>query len=310
MNYKKIIKDQRVRFALLKAMSFIPDGLMVRAQYYVKFGRKLHLKKPQRFTEWIQWYKVFWRDPVMCQCVDKADVRDFVKEKGLENTLSKVYGIWERAADVDFSLLPDKFVLKTTNGGGGENVIICHDKSKLDQLSARENLDKWLSQKSIDAGREWAYTGIKKPRIIAEELLEQPSSDNQPDLLDYKILCFGGEPRLAWVDTGRFHGHRRNIYDLDFNLLPVRYGFYGNSEAEVKKPKNWEKMIEVARKLSQGFPHVRVDMYNLDGKIVFGELTFYTSSGYDPITPDEYDFTMGEMFKQGVDKLKKGSRNA
>ena len=160
MDYKKIIKSQKLRFFILRLMKFMPDSLMLRLQYRIKLGRKLNLKAPERFTEKIQWYKLNYRNPLMGRCVDKYAVREYVKSKGLENTLTVLYGVYDNAEDIDFTLLPQKFVIKSTDGGGGENIFICKDKSKLDIPQVVKAISGWKNKKNINAGREWAYTCI------------------------------------------------------------------------------------------------------------------------------------------------------
>lgn len=291
--YKKIIKSRSMRMRILSMLNWLPDKAMLKLQYRIKLHRKLNLKNPQRFTEKLQWYKINYRNPVMHNCVDKFEVRDYVKSKGLEDTLVKIYGVYDSADDIDFNTLPNTFVLKSTDGGGGLNVAICNDKSTFDAKAHTDafNIGYKLSKKH--PGREWAYVGIKH-KIIVEELLVNDINP-KAGIDDYKIFCFNGEPKCIVVDTDRYILHKRNFYDEDWNCLNV------TSDAPacdriIPKPENFDKMMHVARKLSEDFPFVRVDLYNVGGKIYFGELTFYPWSGYVQYTPDEFDFKLGEMF--------------
>lgn len=292
MNYKKIIKSQNVRFAILKALSWVPDSIMLSVQYRIKLNRKLHLKYPERWTEKLQVYKMYYRNPVLHQCVDKYEVRKYVESKGCADNLVKLYGVWDHASEIDFSKLPSSFVLKTTNGGGGEDVVLVRDKDKTDLVEKVKFLDA-KRVKEVNGGREWAYTGIKKPRIIAEELLVN-TENPEAGVEDFKILCFHGQPWYIIVDKDRYIDHKRNFYTTSWERVSVTTD-HEQFETPYPKPKNFEEMMEVARKLSADFPFVRVDLYNIDGKIYFGELTFYPWTGYVQFTPDEFDFTLGKL---------------
>ncbi|MGE7664898.1 ATP-grasp fold amidoligase family protein [Ureibacillus composti] len=292
MDYKKLIPNQKVRLKLLKLSDFLPDKLMVRLQYKIATGRKLNLKKPLRFTEKLQWYKIYHRDPLMTKCSDKYSVREYISSKGYDDILVPLYGVYERAEDINFDDLPNRFVLKTTNGS--HTNILCDDKSKLDIDSTRKTLNQWIEAWDGKVGREWAYYDIK-PRIICEKYLDK---DRNNDLIDYKFFCFNGEPFSIYVIVERFlkDGIKLGIYDTEFKKLPYRRGDIRGLTSEIEKPKNFEKMLEIARDLSKDFPHVRVDFYNIDGKIYFGELTFYTAGGYQSYVPDEFDFILGDKF--------------
>ncbi|RHW39560.1 carbonic anhydrase [Lysinibacillus yapensis] len=293
MNYKKLIPSQDLRFKLLKLTDFLPDKLMVQLQYRIATGRKLSLKKPVRFTEKLQWYKLYYRHPLMTQCADKYEVRNYLIKKGYVDILVPLYGAYDTAEEIDFSKLPERFVLKTTNGS--HTNILCEDKSKLDKELTRKTLNKWLNAWDGKVGREWAYYGVK-PKIICEKYLEKDRND---DLVDYKFFCFNGEPFYLYVIIERNleGGLKLGIYDINFNKLPYKRSEIKGFNSDVPKPKNFDKMIQIARDLSKDFPHVRVDLYNIDGHIVFGELTFYDGSGYQGYTPDEFDFMLGEKFR-------------
>ena len=293
MDYKKLIPNRSLRLKILELTSFIPDKTMIELQYWIKTGRKLNLKEPKRFTEKLQWYKLYYRNPIMVQCSDKYMVREYVKKKGLENILNEMYGVYDRVEDINFDKLPNKFVLKKTNGGGGNDIIICKDKSKFNVDIAIKKMKKWTKIKK-GGGREWVYYEAK-PRIIVEKFLE---SEND-DLIDYKFFCFYGTPSFLYVINGRKLGDKANfgIFDLEYNQLPYFRCDENKMLNKPPKPINFEQMKEVARILSEDFPHVRVDLYNVEGKIIFGELTFFDGSGYQIYEPDEFDFILGEKFK-------------
>ncbi len=294
MDYKKIIKTRKTRSMILRSLRFIPDIPMLKLQYRMKLGRKLDLKNPQRFTEKLQWYKLYYKNPVMKQCVNKYYVREFVKSKGLEEILVPIYAHYKWAEDVEWDKLPNSFVIKTQQGGGGLNVMVIPDKSKVtkEEMVSKlsYNIEK-VGQKG--GGREWAYWG-NPTGIVVEELL---INDENPEagINDYKVFCYDGKPKFVIVDVDRYIGHKRNFYDTEWNNLHI-ISDCPAADMEIPKPENLEKMIRVASKLSEDFPFVRVDLYNIKGKIYFGELTFYPWSGYVQYTPDSADYLLGKDF--------------
>ncbi len=291
MNFYKKIIPKKMRFAILKMLRFIPDKPMIKLQYRIKLKRKLNIENPKRYTEKLQWYKLYYRNEKMPICVDKYMVRQYIEEKGLADILVKLYSVCESSEELDFAALPDKFILKTTNGSGTN--IICRDKSKFNEGELKKKINGFFNQSSASAGREWAYAK-GKPRVIVEELLEDDSTSDG-SICDYKFLCFGGKPEYVVYDVDRFTNHKRNIYDTNWNNLHIASDC-PCSDVEYPKPENLDKMLEIAQILSQDFPAVRVDLYNIGGKIYFGELTFFPWSGYVQYTPDEFDFEMGEKF--------------
>ena len=292
--YKNLIKSADTRRFILDALSILPDCLMLPLQYRIKLGRRLNLKSPKRFTEKIQWYKMNYRNPIMHQCVDKYKVREFVKDRGLEEILVPLIGKYDSIDQIEWEKLPDQFVIKTTHGGGGLNVVICDNKSLLD----KEELNKKLRCSPVPVkpntmGREWAYYSLK-PGIVVEKLLIN-SANPAAGINDYKIFCYDGHAEYIIVDVDRYIGHKRNFYDREWNNLYVTSDCPA-SDFEIEKPDNLEQMLAIAEKLSVGFPFVRVDLYNVDGCIFFGELTFYPWSGYVQFIPDKWDYIFGKSF--------------
>lgn len=298
MDYKKFIKSRQLRFKILKLLSFLPDSIMLSLQYYIKLRRFPNLKNPQRYSEKLQVYKMKYRNPIMHICVDKYDVREWVKGKGLESILCKQYGVFDNPDDIDFSIIPNRFVMKTTDGGGGQDVIICKDKSAFDCKLAIKEMTVSMKKNKIDFGREWAYTGIEKSRIIIEEFLEDEETKDE-GLRDYKFFCFNGVCQYLYVIAGRNLKSETSfgIFNREFEDT----GVYRDGEERLKnnilKPLNFEKMITIAEQLSSDFPHVRVDLYNVNNNIVFGELTFYGASGYVSYSDDSFDFEIGRNWK-------------
>ena len=198
MDYKKIIKNQELRINILRFTKIIPDKIMIKIQYKIATGRNLNLKRPQRFTEKLQWYKLYYRDNLMTKCADKYAVREYIEKKGYKDILIPILGVYDNANEINFDKLPNKFVMKTTNGS--HTNLFCENKSKLNKEHAKDKLNKWLNRDTISPGREWAYHGIK-PKIICEEYLEK---DNNNDLIDYKFFCFNGKVYCLYVIIERF----------------------------------------------------------------------------------------------------------
>lgn len=294
MNYKKIFKSQKIRFRILKMLSWIPDSVMLKIQYRIKLNRSLNLRNPERFTEKIQHYKVYYRNSQILPCTDKYKVRQFVETRVGDKYLNTLLGVYNDAKDIKFSELPAKFVLKTTDGGGGENILICRDKSSFDIGDAIKKLNSWMNKDNSSLTREWAYSK-NTSLIIVEEFLENTNDPNN-SIDDYKFFCFNGKVECLVLDIDRYIGHKRNFYDRNWGNLNVSTDC-PCFESERSKPENFEEMIEVAEKLSKGFPFVRVDLYNINGLILFGEMTFYPWSGYVQFSPDKFDFDLGHKFQ-------------
>ncbi len=293
MDYKKIISNKDIRLKILQSLAFIPDKLMIRIQYRIKTGRRLNLRTPSRYTEKIQWYKLNYRKDILTKCSDKYLVRGYVKEMGLEHLLNTLYAVYESPDDIDFDRLPNSFAMKMTVGSGMNYFV--EDKQKEGYEKLKKIAKEWFAADSCSYGRDWAYYNIK-PRIIFEELLPM---DERDDLPDYKFFCFDGKPYCLYtmVDYAKNHENGRlGFFDTQFQKMPYCRKDYKPINEQLPKPHNFEKMLEYAEILSKGFPHVRVDFYDISGRIVFGEMTFYNASGYTTFEPDEFDYILGEKF--------------
>lgn len=289
------IKDhmsKKTRRSLYKILDILPDKTVIKLQYYASLGRWPNLKKPQRFTEKLQWYKLNYRTPVMTQCADKYKIRFYLKDKEYEDLSPELYQVCDTFEEIDFDKLPDAFAIKCNNSSG-TNIFI-KDKSKMNLDEIAEEVRSWKKVKTISAGREWAYENIEQ-KIVVEELLVSKDGTQKDSLNDYKFLCFNGEPKLLWVDMDRASNHKRAFLDLDWNMLDVTSNRTKTDEF-IPKPYGFEKMIEVAKDVAKDFPFVRVDFYSLNEKIYIGELTFYPWSGCVEFTPDSFDFELGSYF--------------
>lgn len=299
-DYRKFIKSRNLRMAILSGMEWIPDSWMVRLQYFLQTGKKLHLKKPVLFNEKMQAYKLFYRDEEMLRCTDKVEVRQYVKEKGLEEILVPLYAIGNNLEEIDFENLPKKFVIKTSDGGGGNEVLICKDKATLDKKEFESTVARWLSapKPKKHIAREWAYQNRYPRRLIVEQLLEN-LEDPEKDIEDYKFFCFNGKVRIMQLHKDRHANHKAGFWDENLEFIRdvnILYPTFDNDNVP-ELPENIWEMVEISEKLSKGFPYVRVDLYNIDGKIFFSELTFYPASGYIPFNPESFNKRLGTYFQ-------------
>lgn len=292
MDYKKIIKSKKIRFGILSLLRFIPDKAMLKLQYRIKSNRKLNLENPQRYTEKIQWYKLYYRDAKMAQCADKYQVREYVKSKGLEYILNDLYAVFESADDINLDNLPDKFILKLSNGSSTN--FVCKDKNSCSLSEIKKKFKEFDLQRKSSAGREWVYSKAKSV-IVAERFL-QDSTNLNGELCDYKILCFNGKPEYIICVCGRYtNQYHHVVYDSDWNKVDVKIGD-SSSDTEYEKPKNFNEMMRIAKILSEDFPAARIDLYLIENKIYFGEITFFPWSGYMKFTPDSFDIELGRKF--------------
>ena len=278
---------------LSENMHCFSSAFYLRVLFFLRNKRKLNLKNPQTFNEKINWLKLHVNITPQCtMMVDKYGVRDYIKNKIGEEYLIPLLGVWNSFDEINFDTLPNEFVLKTTHDSGG--VVICRNKHKLNISEARKTLTKHLHYNYYWYGREVPYRDVP-PRIMAEKLMVDESGTQ---LKDYKIFCFDGKPTILFLASDRFSkgGVKFTYYDMDLKLLPIRSEGH---ERDLNPPvvPNWEKMKRLAGILSSGFPHLRVDFYNINGQIYFGELTFHHDSGIVPIEPKEWDYKLGDMIK-------------
>lgn len=269
-------------------LNALDDKTYIGLKYRLNMGRPLNWEHPETFTEKLNWLKLYDRDPRYPGIVDKWEVMDFVKQRIGEGYCVKKYGVWERFDDIDFDRLPNQFVLKCTHDSGG--LVICKDKAHFDRHAARKKLESSLKHNYYWNSREWPYREIK-PRILAEEYLEDLECGGLPD---YKFFCFDGEPQFLFVATGRAEGDTRfDFFDTDFHWLAVTQ-HYPNADTPPEKPRCFSEMLELSRKLSAGFRHVRADFFQVNGKVYFGELTLTHFGGYHPYQPEGYDKIFGD----------------
>lgn len=273
-------------------LTAISPKLLLQIQFRRLVGYKPDFNNPKTYNEKVNWYKLYYHNPLMTRCADKWEVRGFLRERGLGKFMNDALGVWNSADEIEFDKLPQKFVLKSTHGTA--QTIICKNKSKLDLEKTRREIAFWLKTNQIYAGYEWAYKNIQ-PRIIGEKLIE--TADGLPPK-DYKVFCFDGVPKFLFVASERFNNHevKFDFFDCDWNLLPFTQG-HPNTVKPIEKPKELQKMLEIAATASKELPHVRVDFYLEDDKLMIGELTFYHFNGLVRFNPYKYDEIMGSYFK-------------
>lgn len=284
-----------IKSVILHLLRVLPisDKLFLEMLYYVEMGKKLDLNNPTTMNEKLQWLKLYNRNPLYVTIVDKLKVKDYIREKIGDEYIVKTLGVWETPDDIDFNILPGKFVLKTNHSGGNTGVVICKDKNIFDFNSAKIKLEKSLKSDIYKNYREWPYKDVDK-KIFAEELLEDKGGG---ELVDYKFYCFNGYVDSVMLCIDRQIGSPKfYFFDRDWNLR--RYNKRGKeapSDFTLPKPCNMDKMFEMASELSKGIPFARVDLYNVNDKIYFGEMTFFPASGLDCNRLPETDLYFGNM---------------
>jgi hypothetical protein len=282
-----LVWNERRRLQGEKELRKYTDKEAIDILYKSHVNHPPNLDNPTKFSEKLQWLKLYYRDPLMTQCADKYSVREYVSQRGYEDILNKLIAAYVNVDDIDIKSLPERFVLKGSHGSAWN--IICKNKREINWASWRLIMKSWMKQNLYWYGREWVYKDIK-PRIVCEEYIE----DRTGNLLDYKFFCFNGEVKFVQVDVGRYSKRNyRNYYNAEWEILPFSKEVPNNPDIVVPKPANFSKMIEIAIQLSKPFPFVRVDLYNVEGKIYFGELTFFPASGSPNFNPVEYDEIVG-----------------
>lgn len=291
MNTKESpLKTMVKRYVLLILRKVTSDKQYYQIRYYYTFKRPLDLGAPDTLMAKIIWQNLYDRAPIYTQLVDKYAVRDYVRQKIGSQYLNTMYGVYERVEDLDFTTLPTSFVLKGTHGA--DMILICEDKSHFDIPEAKKTMQKWLQTNFYKLWGEHAYKDVP-PRIICEQYL---ANTGESAVVDYKYHCFHGEPKHIQIDRDRFTNHTLNFYDLEWNRLPFGL-WYPQAEEDLPKPKNLEVMTQLARTLAQGFKFVRVDFYNVNGQIYFGEMTFYPCNGFGVFDPIKKDFEFGSWIR-------------
>lgn len=280
-----------IRFLLARNFFiWLPDESYLKLKYWACIGKKLNLKNPQTFNEKLQWLKLNDRQREYTMMVDKYEAKKYVSDIIGEEYIIPTLGVWDRFEDIDFSTLPDQFVLKTTHDSGG--VVICRDKNSFDTENARKIINKSMGRNYFYSGREWPYKNVV-PRIIGEKYL---CKLGESGIVDYKIMCFGGKAKCIFACTGRYtpSGLKITVFDTDWNRIPFERDHHPSEKNTVSPPESLKRMIEISERISKDIPFVRIDFYEIDGSPYFGEITFFPASGFGSFSPEEWDKTLGD----------------
>ena len=283
-----------VRFRGLSKLGFykkMDDRKYLEKKYYYKTGKKLNLDNPKTFNEKLQWLKLYDRKDIYTTMVDKYEAKRYVAKIIGKQYIIPTLGVYDKFDEIDFDKLPNQFVIKCTHDSGG--LVICKDKTRFDKKTAKKKISKNLKRNYFYSGREWPYKNVK-PRIVVEKYMEDKNSNT---MRDYKFFCFNGRPEIMYLSEG-LEDHRTarmSFYDMDMKITNCRRSDYKPLDYEPEKPKNFEKMKEFSAILSKGIPHLRVDWYEINGKLYFGELTFSTASGFIPFNSETWNKRLGGL---------------
>lgn len=292
MGKQKTFKEIVLNWIWTALQQILPSKPYLSLKYRVVFKRKINWSTPKTFTEKLQWLKLNYQNQLAVTLADKIAAKEYVAQQIGEKYIIKTLGVWKDADDIDFSVLPRAFVLKCNHDSGSSQV--CRDKTGADLSLMRSKAKVALKRNYYLMGRETPYKDIRH-KIFAEEVIP---SNSAGDLYEYKFFCFDGKPEFLKINFGRGGDFHANYYDIDFNLLP--FGEINPCPDEkiiFTEPKKYDQMLEIAKVLSQGFPFARIDLYNVEGKIYFSEVTFFPTSGFGPFTSDEWDLKIGDMLQ-------------
>ena len=282
-----------IKKILFRFSKLIPDKLYLKLKYRSKTGKKLDFKNPKTFNEKLQWLKLYDRKDIYTTMVDKSEAKKYVADIIGKEYIIPTIGVYDKFEDIDFKELPKQFVIKCTHDSGG--LVICKNKDQLDIDEAREKITDCLKKNYYWRGREWQYKNVR-PRILVEKYMEDKSSKT---MRDYKFFCFDGKPEIMYLSEG-LENHktaRMSFYDMNMHLVDCRRSDYRPLEYIPERPKNFEKMKEFSAILSEDIPHLRVDWYEINGKLYFGELTFTTCSGIIPFADENWDRRLGDFIR-------------
>lgn len=273
------------RFSFIR---LLPDNVFLKIKYRIRTKRKLNLRDPIFFSEKLQWLKINDKNIIYNTLVDKFVVREFIESIIGKYYLNDLYGYYEKFDDICFDELPTQFVIKCTHGSGCN--YICEDKNKINYIELRKKINKWLKSNYYYYGREWPYKNVK-PAIIIEKYLGK-------EILDYKFYCFSGEPKFLYVSKTDINGKiSMTFYDLNWNILPFFRSDHEKLNFDLQKPKNFDEMILIAKKLSLNLPFARIDVFNIDDSIIFSEITLTPGSGFGLFCPLNYETEIGSLIK-------------
>lgn len=293
MNYYEFEHRLIEKIKYLHLLDTLSDKMYLKIMWRGNMHRTLNLKNPKSFNEKLQYLKLYDRNPMYHIMVDKYEAKKYVANKIGVDMVIPTYGIWNRFDDIDFSLLPKQFVLKTTHDSGG--VVICRNKDRFDIEYAKKKLNTSLARNYYLNGREWCYKDVK-PRILAEKYLEELG---EAEIIDYKFYCFHGEPKFLYISQGleNHNTARLDYVMLDWTKAPFYRSDYKHFEKLPPRPQRFEQMLDISRELSKGIPFIRVDLYEIAGEVFWSELTFYPGSGFSAFEPNDWEDRIGEWLE-------------
>lgn len=296
-NIKEYIKKTIIILMNLGIFNWLTDINFLKLKYRLVINKKLNIENYQTFNEKLQWLKLYNRNPEYTKMVDKYEAKKYVADIIGQEYIIPTLGVWDKFEDIDFDILPNQFVLKPTHTSG--DIFICKDKEKINHKKLKKMVNKWLKRNYYFIHREWPYKYIK-PRIIAEKYME---TNEQKELIDYKFFCFNGNPKVILVCSERFSSDNmcETWFDENWNFLDIIESNHRVNK-KIKKPINFSKMMEFSKKLSRDIPFIRVDFYEINGKIYFGELTFFPAAGFEKFEPEEWDKKLGDMLELPKEK--------
>lgn len=296
-NIKEYIKKTIIILMNLGIFNWLTDINFLKLKYRLVINKKLNIENYQTFNEKLQWLKLYNRNPEYTKMVDKYEAKKYVADIIGQEYIIPTLGVWDKFEDIDFDILPNQFVLKPTHTSG--DIFICKDKEKINHKKLKKMVNKWLKRNYYFIHREWPYKYIK-PRIIAEKYME---TNEQKELIDYKFFCFNGNPKVILVCSERFSSDNmcETWFDENWNFLDIIESNHRVNK-KIKKPINFSQMMEFSKKLSRDIPFIRVDFYEINGKIYFGELTFFPAAGFEKFEPEEWDKKLGDMLELPKEK--------
>lgn len=291
-NFFLFMSDPVSRFEILSSHGFynwMSDKAYLEKAFKIRMGTPLNLDNPKTFNEKIQWLKLYDRNPKYTRMVDKYEVKKYVADLIGDQYIVPTYGVYDKYDEIDFDALPERFVLKCTHDSG--SVFIVKNKAETDFNLVKRRINKCLKRNYYLHGREWPYKNVNR-KILAEEFLEDEASQEPKD---YKMMVFNGEVKCSFVCSERFSsdGLKVTFYDREWNVMPFER-HYPKSTVPIKKPENYDTMVQLAENLAANFPFVRIDFYEVSGQIYFGEITLYPGSGWEEFRPEEWDKKLGE----------------
>lgn len=290
--------ESRIIRTMYRFGGCLPDEIYTRLIYRLKTGKKLNLNNPQTFNEKLQWLKLYDHNPLYTTLVDKYAVKQWVADKIGSEYVIPTLGVWDRPEDIDWDSLPDQFVLKTTHGGGGDGVVICKDKAKINKAEVLARLRKSMKTDPYKRLREWPYKNVPR-RIIAEKFMQDYGRPDNKDLADYKFYCFDGKPYYCQVIRDRHSSETIDFYDMKWNLMP----FVGvnpngrNGNTPVERPVGFDSMVKICERLSKDLSFSRIDLYEINDTEYFGEVTFFPGGAVGHFSPDEWNYRLGDLVK-------------